>query len=65
MRITKARRKKLAEAGRRGGPSKSAAKVAAVKQNGRRHTARLKLLEEIFAEEADKFKVAHPDLFPA
>jgi hypothetical protein len=63
MRITKARRKLLAEAGRKGGQSRSEAKIAAVRANGRKHVARVRSLAEIVAEEAAKFKLAHPELF--
>jgi hypothetical protein len=63
MRITKRRRRQLVEYGRKGGSSRSAAKIEAVRRNGAKHVARVKSLAEIFAEEAQKFRKDHPELF--
>ena len=65
MRITKARHEMLREAGRRGGQSRSEKKIAAVRANGRQHQARVRSLEEIVAEEAQKFRRDHPELAEA
>jgi hypothetical protein len=61
--LSKARRRRLQEAGRKGGRSRSAKKIAAVIANGKRHTKRVKPLTEIVAEEAEKFRSEHPELF--
>ena len=63
MRISKKRRAMLVEAGRKGGRSRSEAKIAAVRANGHKHVSRVKSLEELFAEEAHNFKKDHPELF--
>jgi hypothetical protein len=63
MKMTKKRRAKLVEAGRKGGRSKSERKIAAVRENGRRHVARVKPLAEIVAEQAEQFRRDHLELF--
>ena len=64
MKLSNAKRKQLAECGRRGGLSRSEKKITAVRANGRKHVGRVTTLAEIVSEAAAKFKVAHPDLFP-
>lgn len=67
MRVTRKRRKILQAAGKKGGSSRSAAKIAAVRENGKRHVgrqARPRSLTDMFAEEVEKFKKDHPELFP-
>lgn len=63
MRLTKVKRKQLAEYGRRGGQSRSEKKIIAVRRNGLQHKARVPSLEEIFAEAAQQFRKDHPEFF--